>query len=82
MSFIILDVDNDRREAAGNDYWDTIQECMHDIKEGVAEHGDDPEFLPWRIVIYDEDKTPNDMFVQVRIKAINTSVQLESVGGH
>jgi hypothetical protein len=82
MSFIIIDKDNDRREAAGDDNWATIADCMADIKEGIAKHGDDPEFLPWRIVKYDRDKSPNDMFVQVRIKAITTSVQIDSVGGH
>jgi hypothetical protein len=77
--FVILDCENDVREANDESMWDTIDQCMNDIKVGMLDNGDDNSYLPWKIVHWDESKNKTEMLVHTRIKRVTRGIHLEKI---
>ena len=80
-SYILVDSDFDKREANGENLWDSVAACKRDIIQGIRVGVEEKEYLPWRILIFEDGKRASDMFVHTKVTDIITSIRLETFGG-
>lgn len=80
-TYILVDSDFDKREANSESSWESVEECKRDIIVGIREGTEEKEYLPWRILIFEDGKSTGDMLVHSKITDIVTSIRLEMFGG-
>jgi hypothetical protein len=80
-TYILIDRENDRREANKESSWDNVEDCKSDIVEGIKEGSEEKDYLPWRIVLFEPGKDNSDMNVHSKIMDVVTQIELKMFGG-
>lgn len=75
----ILDCENDARSCNDNWDWDTVAECMEDLKRGLLGTCETTDYMPWRIVNYTSADSPELMPTLVRITGARCSITFDKV---
>lgn len=52
----LLDCDNDSRQSNDETRWETVEDCLNELRDYLANNLDEICYLPWRIVDYEEDE--------------------------
>ena len=69
-SIQIIDSDGDMRDANDVSAWDSVENCLADIKQGLANGLNSANYMPWRIVDWDSADIVEDMEVLTTVKGI------------